>query len=390
VSVADVLAGKHVCICAGSGGVGKTTTSAAVAMGMAAQGLRVVVLTIDPARRLANSLGLPELGNQETRIDPALFEEQGLEMRGELWAMMLDAKRTWDDLIERRAPDAATRDAVFGNRIYQELSNAVSGSTEYMAIEKLYELHEEGRYDLLVLDTPPTRNALDFLEAPDRLSRFIDSRSLQFFLRPGLFGVKAFGRGTGLVFSMLKRITGMDLLKDLSEFFASFGDMAIGIRDRARHVEKLLSHPRTTFLVVTSPRRDAIDDAVFFRRRLREGGMPFGAAIVNRLHAGMDVDAGAADVEGDLTALLGDKLGRKVARNFDDYRELGTHDAANVARLEHELGGDPLVRVPLLDDDVHDLAGLATVNEHLFAAGAVTAQPGARSARSSRPSRLTG
>jgi anion-transporting ArsA/GET3 family ATPase len=374
VSVADVLDGKHVCICAGSGGVGKTTTAAAVAMGMAAQGLRVAVLTIDPAKRLANSLGLPELGNEETKVDASLFEDAGLEMRGELWAMMLDAKRTWDELIERHAPDRATRDAVLGNRIYQELSNAVSGSSEYMAIEKLYELHEERRYDLLVLDTPPTRNALDFLEAPDRLSRFIDSRSLQFFLRPGLFGVKAFGRGTGLVFSMLKRVTGMDLLHDLSEFFASFGDMAIGIRERARLVEKLLSDRGTTFLVVTSPRRDAIEDAVFFRRRLREGGMPFGAAIVNRVHAGADTDVSGAEVEGDLQALVGDRLGHKVARNFDDFRELATRDADNVARLERELRGDPLVRVPLLDDDVHDLAGLAAVNEHLFAADAVGAE----------------
>ncbi len=373
MSVAELLEGKHVCICAGSGGVGKTTTAAAVAMGMASRGLRVVVLTIDPARRLANSLGLPELGNEATRIDSALFEERGLEMRGELWAMMLDAKRTWDELIERRAPDRATRDAVLGNRIYQELSNAVSGSTEYMAIEKLYELHEEGRYDLLVLDTPPTRNALDFLDAPDRLTRFIDSRSLQFFLKPGLFGVKAFGRGTGLLFSILKRITGVDLLRDLSEFFASFGDMAIGIRERAKHVEGLLEDPRTTFLLVTSPRRDAVDDVVYFRRRMRESGLPFGAAIVNRVHEGADTDVTGSEIEGDLVALLGERLGHKVARNFDDYRGLAARDAANVARLERELRGDPLVRVPLLDDDVHDVAGLAEVNGYLFAADAVTA-----------------
>ena len=374
MSVADVLEGKHVCICAGSGGVGKTTTSAAIALGMAARGKRVAVLTIDPARRLASSLGLPELGNEERRIDPSLFEEHGLEMRGELWAMMLDAKRTWDELIERRAPDAATRDAVLGNRIYQELSNAVSGSTEYMAIEKLYELHEAGRYDLLVLDTPPTRNALDFLEAPDRLSRFIDSRSLRFFLRPGVLGVRAFGRGTGLMFSALKRVTGIDLLRDLSEFFASFGDMAIGIRERARHVQGLLADPGTTFLLVSSPRRDAIEEAVFFRRRLREAGMPFGAAIANRVSVAEGLDGlGGADVEDDLTALLGDRLGRRVARNFDDHLRLAARDAANLERLERELRGEPLVRVPLLDEDVHDVGGLLAVNEHLFAADAVTA-----------------
>jgi anion-transporting ArsA/GET3 family ATPase len=154
---------KQVCICAGSGGVGKTTTSAAIALGMAARGKKVAVLTIDPARRLANSLGLPELGNEERQVDV-----DGLE--GELWAMMLDPKRTFDEIVEWHAPDERSRDAVLSNRIYQELSNAVAGSQEYMAMEKLHELHQEGRYDLLVLDTPPTRNALDFLDAPRRAS----------------------------------------------------------------------------------------------------------------------------------------------------------------------------------------------------------------------------
>ena len=253
VSVAELLEGKRIVICAGAGGVGKTTTSAAIAMGMAARGLKVAVLTIDPAKRLANSLGLPELGNEERQVDPERFAEAGLEMRGELWAMMLDAKRTWDEVIERHASDAKTRDAVFGNRIYQELSNAVAGSTEYMAMEKLYELHHEGRYDLLVLDTPPTRNALDFLDAPERLSRFVDSRSLQFFLKPGRLGLKVFGRGSGILFSVLKRVTGVDLLSDLSEFFQSFGDMAAGIGERAERVGELLGARETTFLLVTSP-----------------------------------------------------------------------------------------------------------------------------------------
>src|SRR5918999_3471445 len=172
-SVAEILDGKTVCICAGSGGVGKTTTAAAIATGMAARGQKVAVLTIDPAKRLANSLGLAELGNEERQVD--------VEVSGELWAMMLDPKRTFDDLVEKHAPDERTREAVLSNRIYQELSAAVAGSQEYMAMEKLYELHQEGRYDLLVLDTPPTRNALDFLEAPKKLAAFIDSRTLQLF-----------------------------------------------------------------------------------------------------------------------------------------------------------------------------------------------------------------
>ncbi|MDX6399235.1 MAG: hypothetical protein QOJ43_2643 [Gaiellaceae bacterium] len=369
MSVSELLEHKRICICAGAGGVGKTTTSAAIAMGMAARGMKVAVLTIDPAKRLANSLGLPELGNEERMVDPERFAEAGIEMRGELWAMMLDAKRTWDEVIERHASDEKTRDAVLGNRIYQELSNAVAGSTEYMAMEKLYELHHEGRYDLLVLDTPPTRNALDFLDAPERLSRFVDSRSLQFFLKPGRLGLKVFGRGSGILFSVLKRVTGVDLLRDLSDFFQSFGDMASGIGERAERVGELLGTRESTFLLVTSPQRDAIDESVFFRRRLRESRLPFGGAVVNRMNEGAD----GADVEDDLTALLGDKLGRKVARNYEDSRRLAEHDVAQVARLARELRGEPLITVPLLDDDVHDVAGLAAINEHLFAADAVTA-----------------
>jgi len=364
VSVAELLGDKRICICAGAGGVGKTTTAAAIAMGMAARGLKVAVLTIDPAKRLANSLGLPELGNEERQVDPERFAEAGVEMRGELWAMMLDAKRTWDEVIERHAADEKTRDAVLQNRVYQELSNAIAGSTEYMAIEKLFELHQEERYDLLVLDTPPTRNALDFLEAPQRLARFVDSRSLQFFLKPGRLGLKVFGRGSGLLFGVLKRVTGIDLLRDLSEFFQSFGDMAAGIGERAQRVGELLGAPESTFLLVTSPQRDAIDEAIFFRRRLRDQRLPFGGAIVNRMNEGPSSEA---DVSGDLHALLGDKLGHKVAQNFEDHSRLAAHDRANVARLMRELGREPLIAVPLLDDDVHDVLGLAELDEYLFA-----------------------
>jgi anion-transporting ArsA/GET3 family ATPase len=347
---------KQVCICAGSGGVGKTTTSAAVALGMAARGKRVAVLTIDPAKRLANSLGLPELGNEETRVD--------VPVKGELWAMMLDAKRTFDDIVELYAPDARTRDAVLGNRIYKELSNAVAGSQEYMAMEKLHELHQEGRYDLLVLDTPPTRNALDFLDAPKRLSAFIDSRSLQFFTAPSRFGMKVFGRGTGMMFSVLKRLTGINLLEDLSTFFTSFGSMTEGFRDRAERVNALLSDSRTAFVLVTSPRNDAIDEAMYFHRRLREGGLPFCGVVANRVHT---VDgAGTADVEPELTPLLGEGLARKVARNLDDWRDLAERDRRNLDALSSQLGRKPIIEVPDLDDEVHDLEGLERMNAHLF------------------------
>jgi anion-transporting ArsA/GET3 family ATPase len=373
VSIERLLERKQICICAGAGGVGKTTTSAAIAMGMAAQGLKVAVLTIDPAKRLANSLGLSELGNEARQVDPERFAEHGLEMRGELWAMMLDAKRTFDELIERHASDERTRDAVLTNRIYQELSNAVAGSQEYMAMEKLYELQQEERYDLLVLDTPPTRNALDFLDAPERLSRFVDSRSLQLVMRPGRLGLKVFGRGTGMLFSVLKRVTGVDLLQDLSEFFASFGDMAEGFRERAARTSELLADRRTTFLLVTSPRRDAIDEAIFFHRRLRERRLPFGGVVVNRMST-LALEDEEVD-EDELEALLGKRLGRRVADNLEDYQAIATRDRENVERLSRDLvDGAPPILVPHLEDDVHDVGGLLEMNEYLFAAEAVSSR----------------
>lgn len=348
-----ILEGKEVCVCAGPGGVGKTSTSAAIALGAAAEGRKVAVLTIDPAKRLANSLGLEKLGNEPRRV-------KKVEGPGELWAMMLDAKRTFDDLVESYASDERTRDAVLSNRIYQELSSAVSGSQEYMAMEKLYELHASGEYDLLVLDTPPTRNALDFLDAPERLNRFIDSRSLRFFLSPARGGLKLMSRGSGVLFKVLERITGIDLLRDLSEFFTSFGDMSEGFRVRAERVAELMASDAATFVVVSSPRRDAVDEAIFFHQRLRERDMPFGGAVVNRFH---DVRGGKIDLEG----LLGPDLGAKVRANFDDYRAVAKRDRANLKRLTEQLGGDPLIVVPELDGDVHDIDGLRAMVQHLFA-----------------------
>ena len=239
----------------------------------------------------------------------------------------------------------------------------MAGSQEYMAMEKLHELHNEGDYDLLVLDTPPTRNALDFLDAPKRLSRFIDSRSLQFFTSGGLFGVKVFSRGTGLVFSVLKKVTGVDLLQDLSEFFQSFGDMASGFRERAERVTDLLADSRTTFLLVTSPRADAVDEAVFFHHRLQDAGMPFGAAVVNRMH---ELPAKGNGVAAEVEELLGPELGRKVTSNLEDYRRLAERDQLSLETLRKRLGRKPMIEVPDMEHDIHDLDGLNKMGEYLF------------------------
>src|SRR4051795_12025344 len=235
------LSGKRVVICAGSGGVGKTTCSAAIALGLAARGERVAVVTIDPAKRLADALGVEELGNEPHLVDPARFAGHGIEVHGELWAMMLDAKRTFDELIDRLAPDRRTRDDVLGNRIYQQLSTAVAGSQEFTAVAKLYELDRSGRFDTIVLDTPPSRNALDFLDAPDRLTHFFEGRALRVFLAPTGLAARGMGRSTGVVFGLLKRLTGVDLLEDLGVFFRALGGLIDGFRERAEGVKALLA-----------------------------------------------------------------------------------------------------------------------------------------------------
>jgi anion-transporting ArsA/GET3 family ATPase len=371
-ALGDVLEGKQICICAGSGGVGKTTTSAAIAAGMAARGLKVCVLTIDPAKRLADSLGLEELGNEARRVDPALFEKQGIEMEGELWAMMLDAKATFDELIARQAPDEESRDRVLENRIYQQISNALAGSQEYMAMEKLFELHTEGDFDLLVLDTPPTRNALDFLDAPKRLTQFIEGRSLRVFMKPTGFAAKVAGRGTSVALGVLKRIVGFDLLADLAEFFNAFSGMIDGFQARAKRVNKLLADPATCFLVVCGPQGEPIDEAVYFHRKLVEAKLPFGGVIVNKVHYPAEKLRG--DDDADLPAALAEKLddadlAQRVAANFSDYQALAERDARNIDHLASELRASNVIRVPYLDEDVHDLAGLAEIDRYLFATG---------------------
>jgi anion-transporting ArsA/GET3 family ATPase len=327
------------------------------------------VLTIDPAKRLADSLGLRELGNEAKRVDPELFESHGLEMKGELWAMMLDAKATFDELVARQAPDEEARDRVLGNRIYQQISSALAGSQEYMAMEKLFELHTESRFDLLVLDTPPTRNALDFLDAPRRLTQFIEGRSLRVFMRPTGLAAKVAGRGASVALSVFKRIVGFDLLADLAEFFNAFSGMVDGFQARAKRVNSLLADSRTCFLVVCGPQGEPVDEAVYFHRKLVEAKLPFGGVIVNKVHYPAEKLRGdGADLTGALAAKLGDEdLTRRVAENFADYQALAERDARNIERLERELRTKGVIRVPYLDEDVHDLAGLAEINRYLFA-----------------------
>ena len=368
MSVARLLAGKRICVCGGSGGVGKTTTSAAIALGMAAQGAKVAVVTIDPAKRLANALGLDELENEPSRV--ASERLGGIEVKGELWAMMLDPKRTFDELIERISKDPERAEEIKANRIYRELSTAVSGSQEFTAVAKLYELARDGDFDLLVLDTPPSRNALDFLDAPGRLTSFLDGRALKAFLRPTGLGMRVLGRGAAPFLGALRRVTGVDLLSDLSTFFSLLGDMTDDFNERAIQVEKLLHAPETAFLLVTSAQQAAIEEAIWFRRTLGESGLPFAGVIVNRVHHDLLGHAEPGDVVGELSEELGPDLARRVAANFADYHVLARRDRLGVERLRAELDDAPLLLVPHLDDDVHDVEGLLRLHRFLFAADA--------------------
>jgi anion-transporting ArsA/GET3 family ATPase len=353
--VPDLLEARRICICVGAGGVGKTTTSAAIAVGMAARGRKVAVVTIDPARRLANALGLDQLDNEPRLVSAERLS--GIEMKGELWAMMLDPKRTFDDLIERLAPSPQRAEEIKKNKVYRELSTAVSGSQEFTAIEKLYEL-AAADYDLIVLDTPPAHNALEFLNAPGRLTAFLGGGALQTLLRPTGFGMRLIGIGVAPVLGALKLVTGVDLVGDLTTFFTLLGGMTDEFNARAKRVEQLLHAPDTAFLLVTSAQTQPTDEAIWFHQTLRDGQLPFVGAIANRVHEPVPRGEVALDLPPDLTA--------KLAASVADYAVLADRDAANLARLRDAFADEPLLTVPELHSDVHDVQGLLAIQRKLF------------------------
>jgi anion-transporting ArsA/GET3 family ATPase len=368
-----MLEGRRICVCGGSGGVGKTTTSAAIALGMAARGAKVAVVTIDPARRLANALGLEELQNDPRRVEPERLTNGGLEIKGELWAMMLDPKRTFDELIERVAPTPERAEEIKENRVYRELSTAVSGSQEFTAIAKLYDLDQEHEFDLLVLDTPPSRNALDFLDAPQRLNSFLEGKALKALFRPTGVGMRVLGRGATPLLAGLRRVTGVDLVTDLATFFQLLGDMTADFSARAKKVEALLRADTTAFLLVSSAEREPIDEAIWFHHTLERTGLPFAGVVVNRVHHDLLSGSEPADVGAALRrTTLDPGLAARVAENFRDYHLLARRDDHNIRRLRRGLGGHkhPLLLVPQLDDDVHDLDGLLKMHRYLFASAA--------------------
>jgi anion-transporting ArsA/GET3 family ATPase len=358
--------GPSIYVCAGPGGVGKTTVSAALGLGLAASGRRVAVVTIDPAKRLASALGLQQLGGEPQLIDPQRLTQGGIEISGQLWAMTLDVKRTLDRLIGTLAPDSSAREEILGNRIYRELSSALAGSQELSAVAKLYELHHEGGFDAIVLDTPPSRNALDFLDAPTRLERFLGGRAIGMFLAPGGLAARLIGRPTFLIFSIFARAAGIDLLGDLTAFFRSLAGTVEGMRERARGVGELLRDPATTsFLIVTSPERDPAQEAIALGEHLAQEGMPFGGLIVNRVHVdglgGHTLD----EVKALLAPQLGQRLAERVATNLADFDVLVRRDQETIAHLLGALSDQRPILIPQLDEDVQDIDSLVKIAAHL-------------------------
>ncbi len=371
-ALADQLRDRRIAVCVGPGGVGKTTVAAAVALARAQAGARVLVCTIDPARRLANALGLQSLGNVETRVPDHAFREAGLAPGGQLFAMMLDVKRTWDDLVARHAPDRARRERIYRNRLYQQLSSALAGSQEFMAMEKLYELATERDYDLVVLDTPPTAHALDFLDAPERILDFLGNDTARALLSPALqagrMGLKLFQLGGAYAAKTLARFTGGEVLKDLSDFLAGFQGMYEGFERRAAAVRSLLSAPGVGFVLVSSASPLAVDEALGFHERLHAESMPVAGAVANRVTPSLWPEGEATPGEAALAAALGPGAGgdlaARLARTLSEHQAQAQADALQVARLFGAVGGAGVV-VPRLSADVHDLRGLSQLAERL-------------------------
>ena len=376
-----------VVVVVGCGGVGKTTVAAALGVEAARRGRRALVLTIDPARRLADALGVEALGNRPQAIPRAQLDQLGVREPGALSAVMLDMKRTFDDLVARFAESDAARERILGNPIYQHVSEALAGSVEYSAMEKVYELWERGEHELIVVDTPPAQHALDFLEAPQRLLEFLDSRLVQMLIHPafaaGRVGFRLFQSGARWALHLMERVSGIGFLEDLSEFLLAFEGMSAGFRQRATRVRGLLLGPEASFVLVAGPGGESVRQASELRQRLLGYGVRLAGTVVNRVRTwpGAEAPPSLEGVEADLPRLaqaLAERSGDAahsadaaraalaVARGYAGLvlRDAQATEGLRVAMREQ---GRFFRAIPELPEDVHDLAGLARIADALFA-----------------------
>jgi anion-transporting ArsA/GET3 family ATPase len=387
LTLEQLCASKEIVISTGSGGVGKTTTAAALGATAATHlGIKVLVLTVDPARRLASALGLEQFGNVETRVPDEAFTEAGVDPQGELWAAMLDTKQSWDDLIRLHAPDAATRDAILANPLYQNITGKFIQSHDYVAMERLYEIHNSGRYDLIVVDTPPTRNALDFLDAPERMADFFSSRLLRWLIAP--YKSRVVGLASKPFYSVADRILGTQFLEDIAEFFILFQSMYDGFVERARAVTALLGSPQATFLVVSTLEVSPAREAEFFLEVLAERRYHVGALILNKVlpefllsRKGADAAramtkegaAIAAAVSPSLPPADGAEDQRdkhlthmltEIGASFLNYQVVARREAEQ--RSELSASPELTLSVPYFEEDIHSLAGLLRLGEQVW------------------------
>ncbi len=377
----DVLLERRILICVGSGGVGKTTTAATLALAAARRGKRTLVLTIDPARRLANSLGLAELGHEVQQVDPALIRVGAPSQTGELHAMMLDQKRAFDEMVTSHAKDPTAVKRILANPVYAQISGSLAGAQEYAAMTKLHEFDRTGAWDLIVVDTPPTAHALDFLDAPRKLGEAIDSPAIDWFRKlQGQGGSRwsLVGKTGAFVLKRLAKFVGSKFIDDLGIFFTEFNDILGGFRKRAEETFSLLRQPRVGFVLVASPEPMAVREALAFHERLIAAGMPFVGFVVNKIHpsrplAGVTVahldQALAAEPRIAALGISGTTRTMAATSLLAAHAELEILAAADrlaIVQLQSAAGGGLLVGVPLLRDDVHDVTRLVGLEQYLL------------------------
>jgi anion-transporting ArsA/GET3 family ATPase len=372
---------RRVLVAVGAGGVGKTTTAAALGVAAAVRGRRVLCLTIDPARRLAEALGLERMSSEEQVIEPSRFAQAGFPLKGSLTAMMLDTKATFDDLVVKHSSTPERAQRLLDNKLYKYVSTSLAGTQEYMAMEKLVSVHRDPRFDLVILDTPPTANALDFLDAPQRLVEALDSTTMRWFLQAfeatGKLSLNLLARSAALVLRGLGRITGRGFLEAMAELITELNDLFGGFRERARVVETALRSPEVSFVLVTTPAPMSIREVLFFSERLEQANMARGAFVVNRFRLappGADAPPSEGQTAEALKAhglgLDGDAASRVLRAHADAVR-LAALDARHVRGLhDHAKGQLSVVRVPELAGDVRDLSDLGRVAETLMLGGA--------------------